>query len=211
MRMDRRPAPLRRFLVALACGTLALVLAAGLWVARTMLSRPSAPSPPPISVPPAGSLPQSINDTAPPVGRQAPDFTLPLFSGGTLRLRGLMGKPVVLNFWASWCVPCRAEMPLLVRLHKSYGPRGMVFVGVDVEDYEHDARLFASQYHVDYSLVRSPDERVMRAYAIQGLPSTVFIGADGVVVEKYTGAFLGPDGEKDLRTRLDRLLRPAAR
>jgi len=203
--MDRRPAPLRRFLVALAGGMLALVLAAGLWAVRVILSRPSAPSRPSLSLPP------SINDTVPPVGRQAPDFTLPLFSGGTLRLRSLKGKPVVLNFWASWCAPCRAEMPLLVRLHKSYGPRGVVFVGVDVEDDERDARLFVSQYQVDYSLVRSPDEQVMRGYAIQGLPTTVFIGANGVVAEKYTGAFLGPDGEKELRTRLDRLLRPAAR
>jgi len=203
--MDRRPAPLRRLLVPLAGGTLALVLAAGLWAMHVISNRPSAPPAPPLSLPP------SINDAAPPVGRQAPHFTLPLFSGGTLRLRDLRGKPVVLNFWASWCVPCRAETPLLVRLHKSYGPRGVVFVGVDVEDDERDARLFVAQYQVDYSLVRSADERVMRAYAIQGLPSTVFIGADGVVAEKYTGAFLGPDGEKELRTRLDRLLRPAAR
>ncbi|MHB8732087.1 MAG: TlpA family protein disulfide reductase [bacterium] len=203
--MDGRPALPRRLLAALAVGTLALVLAAGLWAMRVISSRPSAPSPSSLSLPP------SINNTAPPVGRPAPDFTLPLFSGGTLRLRDRRGKPVVLNFWASWCVPCRAEMPLLVRLHKSYGPRGVVFVGVDVEDDERDARLFVAQYQVDYSLVRSADERVMRAYAIQGLPSTVFIGADGVVAEKYTGAFLGPDGEKELRTRLDRLLRPAAR
>jgi cytochrome c biogenesis protein CcmG/thiol:disulfide interchange protein DsbE len=152
-----------------------------------------------------------MHDTAPPVGHPAPDFTQPLFSGGTLRLRSLIGKPVVLNFWASWCVPCRTETPLLVRLHQVYGPRGVVFIGVDVQDDERDARQFAAQYHVDYLLVRSPDERVMRAYAVQGLPTTVFIGADGVVTDKYTGGFIGPDGEKGLRMRLDRLLGAAVR
>lgn len=144
-----------------------------------------------------------------PVGRPAPDFTLPLFTGGTLNLHSLRGKPVVLNFWASWCVPCREETPLLVRLLKIYGPR-IVFVGVNVEDEDQDARRFLGQYHVDYPAVRSSDERVVIAYAVMGLPTTVFIGADGVVVDKYVGGFTGPEGAKALRLRLERLLRPGA-
>lgn len=146
---------------------------------------------------------------APPVGRPAPDFTLPLFTGGTLSLHSLRGKPVVLNFWASWCVPCREETPLLVRLHKIYGPR-IVFVGVNVEDEDQDARRFLAQYTVDYPAVRSSDERVVIAYAVMGLPTTVFIGADGVVADKYVGGFVGPEGEKALRLRLERLLGPGA-
>jgi len=158
-------------------------------------------------------LPESLRlqDTALPVGRRAPDFTLPLFSGGTLRLRSLKGTPVVLNFWASWCAPCRAETPLLVRVHQRYGPRGIVFVGVDVEDDERDARLFIGQYHVDYPVVRAADEAVMIAYTIGGIPSTVFIGADGIVADKFTGAFLGPEGEQALVIRLDRLLKAVPR
>jgi cytochrome c biogenesis protein CcmG/thiol:disulfide interchange protein DsbE len=196
----------RRRLAALVIGSiLTLALAAGLWAVRTLVNPPRAQGPSSITLPPP------VHDTAPPVGHPAPDFTQPLFSGGTLRLRSLIGKPVVLNFWASWCVPCRTETPLLVRLHQVYGPRGVVFIGVDVQDDERDARQFAAQYHVDYLLVRSPDERVMRAYAVQGLPTTVFIGADGVVTDKYTGGFIGPDGEKGLRMRLDRLLGAAVR
>src|SRR5215470_1466776 len=75
-----------------------------------------------------------LGDAAPPVGRPAPEFSVPLMTGGTFTLRSLRGKPVVLNFWASWCVPCREETPLLVRLHKVYGPRGVQFVGLDTED-----------------------------------------------------------------------------
>ena len=112
----------------------------------------------------------------------------------------------MLNFWASWCVPCREETPLLVRLHKTYGPRGIVFIGVNVEDNEQAAREFLRQYRVDYPVARSVDDRLIDAYAIPGIPTTVFIGANGVVTDKFSGAFLGPTGEKALVNRLERLL-----
>jgi thiol-disulfide isomerase/thioredoxin len=140
-----------------------------------------------------------------PVGRPAPDFTLPLFSGGTLSLHSLKGKPVVLNFWTSWCVPCREETPLLVRLHKTYGPRGIASVGVEVEDDARAAREFLQQGHVDYPVVRSADDGLIDAYAVPGIPTTVFIGSNAWW-PKFTGGFVGPGGEKALVTRLERLL-----
>ncbi len=151
------------------------------------------------------SLLRSLKSSAAPVGRPAADFTLPMLSGGAVSLHSLRGKPIVLNFWASWCGPCLAETPLLVRLEKVYGPRGVIFVGVDVKDEISDARRFVGQYHVDYIVVRA-DDRVVRAYAVLGLPTTVFIRADGVVVDKEVGGFIGPVGEEELRSRLDQLL-----
>ncbi len=151
------------------------------------------------------SLLRSLTSSAPPMGRPAADFTLPMLSGGAVSLHSLRGKPIVLNFWASWCGPCLAETPLLVRLQKVYGPRGVIFVGVDVKDEISDARRFVGQYHVDYIVVRA-DDQVVRAYAVLGLPTTVFIRADGVVVDKEVGGFIGPVGERELRTRLDHLL-----
>lgn len=145
---------------------------------------------------------------SPLVGRPAAAFALTSFDGATVDLAALRGKVVVLNFWASWCVPCRSETPLLVSLHKTYGPRGIVFAGVDVEDQERDARAFVEQYHVDYFVVRSPDEKVMDAYSVIGVPTTVFIGADGVVVDAYAGGFVGSGGAQALKARLDRLLAP---
>ena len=176
-------------------------MAAGLLAAAALFLalRPGLLPPGPSSIEPEG-------EHAPPVGRPAPDFTLPLLSGGTLNLHALRGKPVLLNFWASWCAPCREEMPLLVRLHKTYGPRGVQFVGIDAEDLPADAGRFVAQYHVDYHIARTSDERLMDAYAVPGLPTTVFIGADGIVVAKVVGGFTGSTGERALTKRLDSLL-----
>ena len=190
------PGPRRQlFFIVLVAGLASLALAVGAWRFFSTVSDSE----------------RTPSDTSPtyaarPVGRPAPDFTLPLFSGGTLSLHSLKGKPVVLNFWASWCVPCREETPLLVRLHKTYGPRGIVFVGVNVEDDARAARAFLAQYHVDYPVVRSVDDGLIDTYAVPGIPTTVFIGANGVVVDKFSGGFVGPTGEKALVTRLERLL-----
>ena len=151
------------------------------------------------------SLLRSLKSRTAPVGRPAADFRLPMLSGGAVSLHSLRGKPIVLNFWASWCGPCLAETPLLVRLEKVYGPRGVIFVGVDVKDEISDARRFVGQYHVGYIVVRA-DDRVLRVYAVVGLPTTVFIRADGVVVDEEVGGFIGPGGEEELRSRLDQLL-----
>lgn len=188
------PGPRRQVLfIALVAGVASLAIAVVTWkIFSTSPNWERTISTPPI--PYAGA------------GRPAPDFTLPLFSGGTVSLHYFRGKPVVLNFWASWCVPCREETPLLVRLHKTYGPRGIVFIGVNVEDNEQAAREFLRQYRVDYPVARSVDDRVIDAYAIPGIPTTVFIGANGVVADKFSGGFLGPTGERALVTRLERLL-----
>jgi cytochrome c biogenesis protein CcmG, thiol:disulfide interchange protein DsbE len=197
--MDAQPNPApshRPPWLAMIVGSLALVATAAVLLAlRHATTAP--PRPPEL---------ESLGDSAPPVGRPAPDFSLPTFAGGTLSLHSLKGKPVVLNFWASWCAPCREETPMLVRLHKVYGPRGVAFVGIDAEDQTTDARRFIAQYHVDYPLVRIEDEHLIDAYAVPGLPTTVFIGADGIVMGKVVGGFVGPQGEKLLTARLDRLL-----
>jgi cytochrome c biogenesis protein CcmG/thiol:disulfide interchange protein DsbE len=191
------PVPRRQVLfVVLVAGVASLAIAVAAWKIFSIIPNSERM---PSATPP-------IPSAARPVGRPAPDFTLPLFSGGTLNLHSLKGKPVLLNFWASWCVPCREETPLLVRLHKTYRPRGIVFVGVNVEDDERAARAFLQQYHVDYPVVHSVDDGLIDAYAIPGIPTTVFIGANGVVVDKFSGGFVGPSGEKALVTRLERLL-----
>lgn len=97
-------------------------------------------------------------------------------------------------------------MPLLVRLYKVYGPRGVVFVGVNVEDEAADARRFMTHYHMDFPVVRASDHKIMTAYGLVGLPTTVFIGPDGVIRGSEVGGFIGPDGEKALTRMLDSVL-----
>jgi cytochrome c biogenesis protein CcmG/thiol:disulfide interchange protein DsbE len=118
----------------------------------------------------------------------APAFSLPRFDGGTLTLASLRGKYVLVNFWASWCVPCRDEAPLLERAWRQYRDRGLVVVGVDIQDLEPEARKFIAQFKVSYPNVRDRDGRVSRAYGTTGVPETFFIDRDGRVVRKFPGA-----------------------
>jgi len=185
----RRSPLLWSALIGAAIGVLVVAVWTGTeWVLRA--TRPSGAAP-------ASSL----------VGKPAPALVLERLQGaGVLDLRSFRGRPVVLNFWASWCGPCQAETPLLVRLHQTYGPRGVVFVGVDAEDDANAARGFALRYHVDYPLVIARDDRPLRLYGIFGLPTTVFVGPDGVVRDAEVGGFVGPDAERAVSSRLDRLL-----
>jgi cytochrome c biogenesis protein CcmG/thiol:disulfide interchange protein DsbE len=132
-----------------------------------------------IAVLKSGSLPEP--------GDTAPDFEAPLLEGdGTLALSDLEGKPVVLNFWASWCVPCKDEAPMLSRAAQTFGDQ-VAFVGVDVRDAKSDAIAFVEAEGLDYPHVRDEDETIYRDYGLTGQPETFFIDADGVIVEHVNG------------------------
>lgn len=118
----------------------------------------------------------------------APEFRLPRFDGGMLALADLRGKYVLVNFWASWCVPCKDEAPLLERAWREYGPRGLVVVGVNIQDLEPEARKFIAQTGSTYPNVRDRDSSVSRAYGTTGVPETFFINRDGRIVRKFPGA-----------------------
>ena len=105
-------------------------------------------------------------------------------------LRDLRGRAVVLNFWASWCGPCRDEAPLLVGLARDYRDRGLVVVGVDTQDLEAPARAFLARYGVAYLNLRDPDGGVGRLFGTTGVPETFFIDADGRILGKFPGVQL---------------------
>lgn len=107
-------------------------------------------------------------------------------------LRDLRGHPIVLNFWASWCVPCREEAPLLEGLARDYGGRGLLVVGVDTQDLEAPARAFVAQYGLTYLNLRDPDGTVGRLFGTTGVPETFFIDAEGRVQGKFPGEQLDP-------------------
>lgn len=122
----------------------------------------------------------------------APAVTLPAFDGPRLNLTTLRGHPVVLNFWASWCVPCREEAPLLETIWTEYGRRGVIVLGVDTQDLATPARGFLAKYGITYRNVRDPDGSVSRLFGATGVPETFFISADGRIRGKFPGEQVDP-------------------
>lgn len=113
-------------------------------------------------------------------GKSAPDFTLPLSTGGTLALASLRGKPVYLNFFASWCPPCNEEAPDVNALQKKYAARGFTVVAVDELENAKSAESFRKKYSLVYPAVVDGGA-LQEQYAVNGLPVHVFIGRDGVI------------------------------
>jgi cytochrome c biogenesis protein CcmG, thiol:disulfide interchange protein DsbE len=107
---------------------------------------------------------------------------------GRLALGELRGAPVVLNFWASWCPPCREEAPRLERAWRAARGRGVVFLGLDMQDLTGDARDFMREFGISYPTVRDPGDEVARDWGVSGLPETFFISAHGRVVAHVIGA-----------------------
>jgi len=123
----------------------------------------------------------------PQPGDPAPAFEAPLLDGsGTLALEQLRGRPVVLNFWASWCEPCEDEAPLLADAHDRYGDE-IAFVGVNIKDALSDARAFDTRFALEYPDVRDESGKIFRDYGLTGQPETFFIDRSGNIVFHATG------------------------
>ena len=121
-------------------------------------------------------------------GSAAPNFTLANLQDGkgSISLASYKGKPVLVNFWATWCVPCKDEMPLLEAAHKKWASK-VQFVGIDRQDYKPDALRFAQDTRVTYPLAADPDATLDGSYRLRGMPTSVFIDRNGRVVQRVTG------------------------
>lgn len=140
------------------------------------------------------ALPDGKNPTgespAPRIGRAAPDFVLEKPGGGTLRLSDLQGHPVLLNFWASWCAPCRAETPDLVAAYQQYQAQGLIIVGVNLQEADKKVLKFTQDFGVTYPVVIDRDGDVKGVWPggpFRGLPASYFIDSTGVVRDSYPG------------------------
>jgi thiol-disulfide isomerase/thioredoxin len=125
----------------------------------------------------------------------APSFTLPSRAGDIVSLDQLKGKVVMLNFWASWCGPCRAEMPLLEQMHKRYSSLGFTMVGVNVEANTADAERWLKDTPVSFPVLFDRESKVSKLYDVNAMPSTVFIDRKGNVRYLHKGYKPGDEGE----------------
>ena len=138
----------------------------------------------------------------PIVGRPAPAFDLETLDGGRLSLADLRGSAVVLNFWASWCIPCREEAPLLTAANATYGPRGVYVIGVVYQDNADNAGDFMRRYGQTYPGLLDPNGRTAIDYGVFGIPETFFIDASGVVRSRQVGALT----EDELRQKIEAIV-----
>ena len=111
----------------------------------------------------------------------APDFTLKSAAGGNLRLREQRGQVVLVNFWASWCGPCRQEMPHLNRLYEKYRASGFVLLGVNVDDDARAAAAAAARWELKFPVLLDADKGVSRLYALDSMPTSVLVDREGRV------------------------------
>src|SRR6202453_1952711 len=118
----------------------------------------------------------------------APDFALQSLDGKTVRLSDFRGKAVLLNFWATWCGPCKIEMPWFVDLQKQYGPQGLQIVGVAMDDAsKEDIAKFAKDMGVNYPILIGKESVGDQYGGVNALPETFIIGRDGKIVDKILG------------------------
>ncbi len=118
---------------------------------------------------------------------RAPDFTLRDLQGNTVRLRDLRGKVVFLNFWATWCPPCRLEMPLMEELHKEFSDQGLVVLAVNFRESQDDVRSFVKQHGLTFTTLLDEQERAFGLYRAWSLPTTYLINKSSEIVGKVIG------------------------
>ena len=148
---------------------------------------------------PAGSGPHEVPQVnSAKVGALAPDFAIENLDGGTVRLSEFRGTPVVLNFWASWCTPCRKEFPLFRSTLADTNDQFQM-VGVDTGDLRGDARQFAEEQHADWPIGFDGTGAVARGYGVDPLPQTFFIRSDGTIASHVIRGLTKAEFRRELK------------
>jgi peroxiredoxin len=144
--------------------------------------------------------------TAPRPGFQAPAFILDSYSGDPFNLSDQKEKVFLVNFWTSWCPPCRAEMPAIQKVYKDYQDDGLVVLGINATDQDDitAARSFVSENQLSFPILFDQDGEVSRQYNLHSLPTSFFIDQNGIIQDVVVG---GPMSETLLRTRIERMLK----
>lgn len=144
--------------------------------------------------------------SVPKEGFTAPDFTLELLDGGNITLSDLQGKVVLVNFWTSWCPPCRKEMPAIESVYRSYKDLGLVVVGLNLtaQDSKPDVSVFVQEIGVTFPIALDVNNAVGNLYRVTALPTSFFIDRKGVIRSIIVG---GPMSEAVIQSKVEELLR----
>jgi peroxiredoxin len=143
---------------------------------------------------------------APQQGFLAPDFELQTTTGETVKLSDLRGQAVLVNLWATWCPPCRAEMPAIEKVYNEYKDDGLVVLAINMtyQDDPSNISPFINEYGLTFPILLDETSETANAYQLRSLPSSYFIGRDGIINEVIIG---GPMAEALLRTRVEEILK----
>jgi thiol-disulfide isomerase/thioredoxin len=130
----------------------------------------------------------------------APDVSLERLDGnGTLALSSLEGKAVAVNFWASWCIPCKEEAPILEQVWSENRSKGLVVLGIDAKDFREDARRFLRRYELTYPVVFDGPGKTLSRFGVTGFPETFVLDRQGRVVDAFVGSVAGEEEEARFR------------
>ena len=134
------------------------------------------------------------------LGQPAPDFRLKTLAGPEVSISELKGRPVIINFWASWCPPCRLEMPLLIAAYQAHRDVGLEVVAINLTDQESakDIRKFVAEFQMPFTIALDTKGKTWSRYGLIALPTTVFVGADGMVRVVNSGPINGVTLDRDL-------------
>lgn len=147
----------------------------------------------------------SLGGMAAEVNQNAPDFTLKGRTGENLRLAEQVGQVIFVNFWASWCGPCRQEMPELERLHQKYAPLGFKVLAINLDEQSQPAEKFLDKLTISFPVLFDPENKVSRAYGVAAMPTSFLIDRDGRLRYLHKGYQAG--FEKTYETQIKALVR----
>jgi len=135
------------------------------------------------------------------IGEKSPEFLAVAIDGDPVFLSNYLGSPIVLNFWASWCPPCRDETPHFEKMWRLYRQKGVVLLGINVQDTVADADRYIKEFDVTFTNAIDKDGKIMVDYGVTGLPVTFFIDREGIIIGRWVGSI----GESNLKSRVESL------
>jgi peroxiredoxin len=189
-------------IVVLSCAIFAV--GAGL-IGTALYLQGQLPTAASFATPPAanGLLTPAARAGAPQPGDLAPDFSGTTIDGETVKLSDFQGKPVMINFWASWCGPCTAEMKNIEAIYQKYKSEDIVILGVNQGEGTNTIKGYGELWKLTFRLLRDEGDAAARSYRVQALPTTVFVDADGRVYQVHIG---GPMSIEFIQARVNELL-----